>query len=225
MPDNAEKTLARQMEKAIAGDMGAAPLREAEYSPGFARAHEFAMKWEGGLSDVPEDRGGITKYGVSLNFLRLFARENKNFLLELGVDCPPNAECIRKLDREQATAIFRFEFWDRQRLDYRMHPAFAALQYDASVNCGPRNATLQAQRGVNIHGNCAWLLKEDGILGPKTRKALASYDYGLVNAILDARQRYYEAIVARDRSQKKFLNGWTNRVKDLRVFAKGLAGG
>lgn len=41
----------------------------------FLKAHEFVAKWEGELSDHPADRGGLTAYGASIEFVKGIAKK------------------------------------------------------------------------------------------------------------------------------------------------------
>lgn len=51
----------------------------------------------------------------------------------------------------------------------------------------------------------------DGIVGPKTVAAVNA-DKDLLTKVYNARKTYFENIVKRNPSQKKWLNGWMNRI-------------
>lgn len=189
-------------------------------SSSFFKAHEFTAKWEGGLTDHPNDRGGITAYGVSYEFASGIARTTKgsNFLASIGVSLPISRQSIRDLTKKQAAQIFRHEFWDKLNLDalpYRQ----AAILYDAAVNHGPKRAVILSQRGFNKSANANWRrLDEDGIIGPKTRAALRKDTDALCIETIQARRDFYHAIVRNDATQKVFLKGWLNRANALEAF-------
>ena len=54
----------------------------------------------------------------------------------------------------------------------------------------------------------------DGIVGPKTVTALNNTK-DIRTKIYNARKAYFEAIVKRNPSQKKWLNGWMNRLNSV----------
>lgn len=181
----------------------------------FNAIHEFVAKWEGGLSDHPNDAGGITNYGVSLKFLTDFQRREPMFCQSLGIAAPPVAYTIRHLKKDTAKAIFYKEFWLNNRLS-ELPPAIASFLYDSSVNHGSSRAARFVQAACN---SCNYnKLVVDGILGPKSRAAIKYDDPRLVGAALQQRHDFYLNLVKSKPSQQVFLNGWMNRVYDLKKF-------
>lgn len=193
----------------------------------FILAYAFTKKWEGGLTDHPKDRGGITNYGVSLAFLRDFAKNHRDLYARLPLVNPPDADTIRRLGPDVARDIFRLAFWDQLELGEGIHPINAIVLFDMAVNHGNRGAVKIAQRACNAYidercrGQCALgyaHLKVDGKLGPLTRKALSGIAPDLPGYLIEARLKYYQDIVARNKSQLCFLKGWRNRAEDLRSY-------
>ena len=76
----------------------------------FQDALQITLRWEGGLVDHPADPGGLTKWGVSLRFLRAIG-------VDLNGDGTVDGRDIRSLTHEQRDAIYRDHFWDRCRCD------------------------------------------------------------------------------------------------------------
>ena len=187
----------------------------------FRRAHAFTAKWEGGLSNHPADTGGLTAYGASLTFVQGIAatRDGREFLRSIGVHPPVTPLVLREeVTPERARAMFKREFWDSLRLDGYPFGVALAL-YDAAFNCGCAQSVKFAQRGYNACvGPNGVRLAVDGKAGPLTRKALCAHATpAVLTAMLDARQRFYEELAANKPSQAVFLDGWTNRVNDLRA--------
>lgn len=191
----------------------------------FSIAHKFTAKWEGGESDHPDDGGGLTKYGVSLAFLKGVAAEsqaNRDTLERMGIRLPITRQVIYDLTQIKAASLFRWQFWDKLKLDLiPLRPA--AILYDAAVNSGPAQSVKLAQRGYNRCVTYGQPLVVDGVMGPATRAAmqLADTDKALT-AMLDAREAFFQTIVANNPSQQVFLRGWINRVDDLRRYVRGL---
>lgn len=189
----------------------------------FPIAHKFTAQWEGGLSDHPADRGGLTAYGASIRFVKGIAntQSGRDFLHQIGVRLPVTPESMRQITPDQVASMFKREFWSSLRLDdLPLRPAICL--YDMVVNSGPSASVRTAQRGYNrcvLHGV---KLAEDGILGPLTRKALSQDTDAIINAMLDMRVAFVEAIARNDESQRAFLEGWLNRINGLRSYVMGL---
>lgn len=184
----------------------------------FHTAHTFTAKWEGGLSDVPQDRGGITKYGVSKVFLKDFAKTqaSRDVLDRMGVILPVTDNAIRQLTREQGEHIFRVAFWNPLKLD-SLPQRPALFLYDCAVNHGPKRAVILVQRGVNAvsGGTCGASLVEDGKLGPLTRGEISRDTNAILKSCIAARRTFFSDIVKNDGTQAVFLNGWLNRCAAL----------
>ena len=190
----------------------------------FTIAHKFTAKWEGGESDHPDDGGGLTKYGVSLKFLGGLSgtQSNRDVLERMGIRLPITRQVIYDLTRDQAASLFRWQFWDKLRLSLiPLRPA--VVLYDAAVNSGPAQSVKLAQRGYNRCVAYGQPLVVDGIMGPATRAAMQLADTDkCLSAMLDAREAFFQTIVANNPSQQVFLRGWINRVDDLRRYVRGL---
>lgn len=182
----------------------------------YDKAFEFAMKWEGGLSDDADDHGGITKYGVSIELLKDLERTDagKTFLLGIGAKLPVSRETIRSLTLYQSKEVFRKYFYSAPGFD-RFNWRVAWCLFDAAMNCGVKQSVKFAQRGYNANIGYATPLVDDGVIGPNTSTALkiATSDKA-VSSMLDAREDFYRSIAKG--SQAKFLKGWLNRTNDLR---------
>lgn len=182
----------------------------------FQDAHKFTAKWEGGLSDHPSDRGGLTAYGASITFVRGIAEtpNGRDFLRSIDVQTPITSAVIRAIRPGQVAAMFRRQFWDVLKLD-NLPFRQAALLYDAAVNHGPTRAVILSQRGYNRCVTYGAKLDVDGKLGPLTRKALETDTDKMVQAIIQARRDFYKSIVDNDPTQDAFLRGWLNRANAL----------
>lgn len=194
----------------------------------FILAHGFTAAAEGGFSDHPADRGGMTAYGVSVALIRDMRQSMSGRVLldcvfgQLGdkaaIRAMSDEALIRAMTRERAADIMRAEFWEPH--GQLLHPLNALLVYDAAVNHGRKTGALLAQRAWN-----AWKpagmgrLAEDGIIGPKTIAALAERREGIEDLYAACRLDHYAAIIRKNPSQKAFEKGWRNRVKNLLSYA------
>lgn len=208
--------------RAKKGMLKSAIIKEEDMQGNFALAHQFTARWEGGLTDHPQDRGGITAYGASLAFVSDMAAtpDGIKFLKSIGVKpLPVCRQTILALSRAQAAAMFEREFWQTLNLS-AFHPAVGAAIYDAAVNCGPVRGVKFAQEGANESRDSRLVC--DGILGPLTKNALAEPDSALLTAICSRRRNYCLSIARNQPPQKVFLQGWLNRVNDLEKFILNL---
>ena len=189
----------------------------------FEAAYQFTARWEGGLTDDPADRGGITNYGVSIEFLKDCERLSSVHVLSLGIKIPVTRESIKNLRRDQARDLFRWRFWNTP--DYgRYETPLAVVLFDCSVNHGISRAIKLAQKAFNsICPAGAEKLAVDGIQGPKTKAALESESsFALARAIISERKKFYQAIVDSNHTQRVFLRGWMNRANNLDKYVDGL---
>lgn len=160
-----------------------------------ADAHKlipFILRWEGGFVNDPDDAGGATNKGVTIATFRHF----------FGNDA--TIEQLKRISDEQWFHIFKVGYWDRWRADEIACQSIANIVVDWVWASGQFGITqVQKILGVN----------PDGIVGPKTLAALNGRPAdALFHQIRAARIAFVENIVRRKPSQKKFLNGWKNRI-------------
>ena len=173
----------------------------------------LTLMYEGGdkFTNIPEDKGGATKWGVSL----LFIRDVDDLMFDLDGNGRLDENDIRIMTEHIASLGFKKYFWDRPYgLDYLESDKKAFVVFDAAVNNGPGNATKFIQRAANVIGmNC----DVDGKFGPKTAKCLKEAPTDeFIDAFLDIREAFFWNIINRNPSQRVFIKGWLNRIKNIR---------
>lgn len=176
----------------------------------FSRAVEIIFDFEGGYTNDPADKGGATKFGITLGRLK----EHKLYF-DLNHDKKITKEDVKLLTKDDAKKIYKMDYWAIPfRLDEQKSEKKALLLFDLCVNHGPTGAVALVQKALNAIGE---KLAVDGVYGPKTAAAIDKYDDAkFIDAVLDYREKFYRKIVQNSPSQKKFLNGWINhRVKRL----------
>jgi lysozyme family protein len=160
----------------------------------FAPAFEKVIADEGGykLTDIPGDRGGMTYAGIA-------RKPNPNWT---------GWQFIDRQDFGSATPLvrefYKSNFWDRVRGDELKNQAIAETIFNFAVNTGVGVASKLAQLIVGT--------TPDGAIGPKTveRLNICTAEKFLPAYTLAKIQRYVN-ICMKDRSQTKFLLGWTRR--------------
>lgn len=181
----------------------------------FEKSLSFILGNEGGLSDHPADKGGLTNLGITQSTL------DRAQLEFTGL---PSS--VKDLTRAHAEEIYRVLYWEESKADMMPYP-LSTLHFDAAVNHGVGGAAKLLQRTINNYAAKAGLdvcVDVDGAVGPKTLSALCQcLDLkGNVSLICEIycneREAYYKAIVENNPSQAKFLRGWLNRLERNRAL-------
>ncbi|GHV34405.1 Mu phage endolysin Lys [Synergistales bacterium] len=174
----------------------------------FAECMNFILKCEGGYVNDPLDKGGETNMGITAATLKR-ARD-------AGLSVP---ERVKDLSQMGALLIYRQFYWEPYVFKTSPWPACLAL-LDATVNHGPGGMAAIAQRTGNSLG---WKLDVDGKYGPNTARSIekmtAAQPVEYTTEFLRQRKIYYDRIIAKNQSQRRFENGWYRRVRDLASMA------
>ncbi len=166
------------------------------YGRAFADAFLRTMDFEGGWSNHPSDRGGKTKFGVTQATLDHHNRQRDDKL------------SLRALTIKQAADVYYHEFWLAMRINTLPHTV-QGLMFDWGVHSG-----FFAIRSMQRH----FKLKPDGVVGPRTRAAVAAQtkfgdtSRALLRALAVRRMKHLCRLVRRDRKQGDFIVGWFDRV-------------
>lgn len=165
------------------------------------------LRREGGVKyfNVPGDRGGPTKAGITLARLRS----------ERGPHI--TAEHVKALTESEIRKIYEDAYYWRPRIN-RLPDYIEHVVMDYYVTSGGW-AIKSLQRMLNKFG---YKCDIDGAIGPQTVRLM--YDlcarvpaHVVVNAYCEERARFYRAIVASDASQAKFIKGWLNRAYSFTI--------
>jgi lysozyme family protein len=166
-----------------------------------------AFDYEGRVyENVPGDRGGPTKWGVTIGRLATI----KGVKLPKAGTSAYNrlVDDLKALSPDEIKAIYKRDYWDAVRGD-DLPPGVDFAVADFGLNSGPSRAAKYL---------CRCLGKpQSGTLNNDVVQAAHHADLDdLVNAYCDARASFLRGIVASNASQGKFLKGWLNRVSDVR---------
>lgn len=167
---------------------------------------------EGGFVDDPDDPGGATKYGVTIETMRLLG-------LDLDGDGHVSKKDLRTLTRAQAERIFIEYYFKRPGLA-ELPAILQASIFDMYVNAG-QNAIKILQQLLTRMG---FPVVVDGIIGPLTITAAkdaaeAAPDH-LADAYGIARRNYYYALADHRMQSRKYARkrdggkgGWIVRAE------------
>ena len=161
----------------------------------------FIFSYEGDYAWIKGDSGGPTNKGVTLNTWKTYGYDkNADGIIDI--------EDIKLITTEDATAIMKKFFWDLYKADYIKDQSVANICVDWLWMSG-KPAITYVQKLVGAYA--------DGIVGPKTLKAINDRDpQKLFDAIKKRRNTYYYTICEKRPANYKFLNGWLRRLKNIK---------
>ena len=178
----------------------------------FSEAVKIVIAQEGGLSDHPNDPGGVTKYGISWFFIRTLKDEPY---------CHWTIEDIVNMTVKDAEKIYHRYFWEPRGYELISNQRIATMLFSLGVLTHPKAPVMKFQTALNevdCHG--IKLLREDGVIGNQTVKRLEDsvYNETINNVIMIF--KYYMWVHFLDKTNKTpkkevFLRGWLNRLKEL----------
>lgn len=167
----------------------------------FNVAAQKTLKVEGGLSNVKQDRGGLTNWGITEGT----ARAN-------GFTRP-----MAEMTQAEALAIYKSQYWDIMGLDRVSSQLVADELFDSGINCGTAKPGVWVQKSINAvsYGQKWPWIKDDGVIGNTTlyylNAALAAGFETMIYNLLNSYQTvFYSEICQADPTQTIFFAGWVN---------------
>ena len=162
------------------------------------------LRYEGGFVNDPEDKGGATNMGVTLATWRQVGYDKDG-------DGDIDADDIKLLSANDAVSVLKLNYWDRWKADQINNQSIAEILVDWVWGSGKWGIVIP-QRILKV--------PDDGIVGPATLYAVNSANQrGLHSAIFQARGRFILDMVKNHPEQKKFLEGWMNRLNKFKFIA------
>ena len=159
----------------------------------FDKIFKYILYVEGGYTDDKYDKGGKTKYGIIEKVARDYGYTGD----------------MRDITKDIAKEIFYKKYFLKNRLNEIDNEEITLSICDWVINSG-KWGLKKAQQTLNELG---YNLVVDGIFGNKTLQALNTVDVDKFLEIYHNKQRlFYNNIVKNNPTQKKFLQGWLNRV-------------
>lgn len=174
---------------------------------------EQSYKWEKGLVNHPNDKGGWTNDGITIKFYNTWCR--------VVLNTKPSNEHFSKMKKYPHIFKFYSHLFERVLCHRISNWVVSAICFDFILNSGM--ARREIQNVLRDIGHTEVIA--DNIFGAITIGALneAIEKIGalkICELILDKRQAYIEMLIERDKSQEVFRKGWMNRINDMRDFVK-----
>jgi lysozyme family protein len=146
----------------------------------FDEAFKKLLQFEGGYVDHKYDPGGETNMGISK---RSYPDED-----------------IHELTLERAREIYHRDFWVPAQCD-NMPDDLRFQLFDFSVHSGVRQAIKCLQRAVGV--------RDDGVIGPVTMKAVYAMPPSQINARFNGHRL---TLLADLKTWPAFSRGWVKRI-------------
>jgi len=159
----------------------------------FDTAFTQLLGHEGSYSNHPDDPGGETMWGITINVARLSGYDGN----------------MKDMPVDTAKAIYRKHYW---------LPAFSDLPYavafqvfDGAVNSGVTQSVKWLQRAVGV--------SDDGAFGPRTLAAVKAADPLKTAVLYNVRRLQFMRKLG---GWASFSRGWVERIaNNLEIAVKG----
>ena len=165
----------------------------------FDAALARVLRHEGGYSNHPSDRGGVTLDGIIQRVYDAY-RDRK------GLKRRPLTPQMRGTSdwEDERDEIYRRNYWNLSRCD-ELPVGVDYATYDGSVNSGVGQSAKWLQRAVGV--------KADGVIGDVTIAAARRADpVAVINSMCDQRLAMLKGL----KTWPVFGKGWSRRVADVR---------
>ena len=155
-------------------------------------------KWEGGYANDPDDAGGCTMKGITIGTFRKYYGNNKT------------CSDLRNITDTQWLHILKVGYWDKMQADNIVNQSIANLCVQMCWGSGPVTAIKKIQSCLGV--------TPDGVVGPKTLALLNNQNYKQTFDKLWNMRKAWLINIAQIGNNKKFLNGWLNRLNDYKFY-------
>jgi lysozyme family protein len=166
----------------------------------------FILRWEGGFVNDPDDAGGATDKGVTIATWRQVGYDKNG-------DGNIDVNDLKLLSNgDVLNRVLKPHYRDRWKADQIRSRKLANLLVDRVWASGTYGVNIpQRIPGVPV----------DGLVGPKTLAALNARDPDeLFDELYRERVDFLDRICRTRPQNRKFKNGWLNRLEDLKRYSK-----
>lgn len=173
---------------------------------------------EGGsyVTEDPDDPGGVTKWGISLRTLakagQIDLDNDGYFDFDLDRDGDIDAADVRAMPFNVAKDFYREIIFEHHNYKRILDQSITNKIFDITVNMGARQSHRCVQRACRAGGRA---VVDDGILGPKTLKAInVIAPRILLHSLRSEQAAVYRLIISNKPVMTKYQKGWLRRAYD-----------
>lgn len=160
----------------------------------------FILQWEGGFVNDPDDLGGATNKGITIDTFTEYKKRK-------GQKAPTVTD-LKNISDAEWRDVFKSLYWDRWIADEIKSQAVANILVDWVWASGS-HGIKRPQRLLGV--------KADGIVGKQTIAALNAMDAAtLFKMIKDDRAKFIDEICKARPKNEKYRKGWMNRINAIR---------
>ncbi len=161
----------------------------------FKRSLDLVLKYEGGYVNHPDDPGGPTNKGVTLDTFRRYVKPDGTIA------------DLKALTVEQAGVVYKKQYWDAVRGD-DLPDGVDFATFDYAVNSGVSRASKYLQDVLGV--------TQDGQIGPATVAAAKARDEAaVITSLCAARKKFLMGL----KTWPTFGKGWAARVASVQSEA------
>ena len=160
----------------------------------------FILQWEGGFVNDPDDLGGATNKGITIDTFTEYKKRK-------GQKAPTVTD-LKNISDAEWRDVFKSLYWDRWKADEIKNQSVANILVDWVWASGS-HGIKRPQRLLGA--------KADGIVGKQTIAALNAMDAAtLFKMIKDDRAKFIDEICKARPKNEKYRKGWMNRINAIR---------
>ena len=176
---------------------------------------DMVLQQEGGYSSgqdefSKEDLGGETYRGISRKFYPSWYGWN---IIDASKPLKYGQIIKNQILENNVRQFYDKYFYTPMKIAKIDNLLIAGHVFCHGVNAGKKASIKLLQKAINKTYSVN--IAVDGVIGKETLKYTnGKQQYKLANELIEQRNQFYKNIVNNKPSQKKFLNGWLNRVKN-----------
>lgn len=173
----------------------------------FSKISDVILRHEGGYVNDPDDKGGETNMGITLDTWKAFAPS------DLGIQA--TSKTLKEMTKQQAETIYYNHYWNPKGFCKIENAKIALMIYDWTITSGL--AVKQIRKLLNSEYDSRISVSNE--MNDDMIHCINNVDSQeqLLNRIADVRRDYYRSLTVTNgapNTQVKFLKGWLARVDD-----------
>ena len=173
---------------------------------------KWVLKWEGGYVNDPNDAGGETNKGITIATWKSAGYDCSQKIAQVTTKSGKVYENVTKslyeMTDEQFTKILKTKYWDYWKADKIVSQSVAEMLVQWMWGSGIVGVK-EAQKVLGVVPN--------GVVCCKTLEAVNGRNSKeLWDTLKKAREQFFRDLVVKRPANKKFLQGWLNRLNDMK---------